>query len=83
MSDEYQDLLDNKGFTLELIEQWDKKDISWIDEIGATKILRQIKKCNKNTKHSYYILTSILQSSNLYFDDGRTYDLSILTRVSV
>lgn len=35
--DEYQDLLDNKEYTPESIEQWDKKAVSWIDKIGGIK----------------------------------------------
>jgi hypothetical protein len=35
VKDAYQDLLDNKEYTPETIEQWDKKAIDWIDKLGG------------------------------------------------
>jgi RNA polymerase sigma factor (sigma-70 family) len=33
--DNYQDLLENKEYTPETIEQWDKKAVDWIDKLGG------------------------------------------------
>ena len=33
--DAYQDLLENKEYTPETIEQWDKKAVDWIDKLGG------------------------------------------------